>query len=63
MVRNRKSRACTKSHDSGKDDVFNEVAGRAWTHYTRSWKSTRPVTTIKSNETVPMNLQEHSEEA
>ena len=41
-----------------KDDVFHEVAGRAWTHCTRSCRSTRPFTTIKSNEMKPMNLQE-----
>ena len=26
-----------------KDDVFHEVAGRAETHCTGSWKSTRPI--------------------
>ena len=41
-----------------KDDVFHEVAGRAQTHCTRSWRSTRPFTAIKSNEMKPMNLQE-----
>ena len=54
----RKSRACTESHDSRHDDVFYEVAGSAWTHCTRSWRSTRQFTTIKSNEMKPMNLQE-----
>ena len=39
----RRSRACTESHDSGQDDVFHEVAGRAHTHCTRSWSSTRPI--------------------
>ena len=34
-----------------KDDVFHEVM-------TRSWRSTRLVTTIKSNEMKPMNLQD-----
>ena len=41
-----------------KDDVFHEVAGRAETHCTRSWRSVRPFKTIKSNEMKPMNLQE-----
>ena len=54
----RKSRACIESHDSGQDDVFHEVAGRAWTHCTRSWRSARPFTTVKSNEMKLMNLQE-----
>ena len=54
----RKSRACTESHDSRRYDVFHEVARRAQTHCTRSWRSTRPFTTIKGNEMKPMNLQE-----
>ena len=49
----RKSRACTESHDSRQDDVFHEVVGRASTHRTRSWRSTRSFTTIKSNEMEP----------
>ena len=35
------------------DDVFHEAAGRAWTHRTRSWRSTKLFTTIKSNEMMP----------
>ena len=41
-----------------KDNVFQEVAGRAWTHCTRNWRSTKLFTTIKSNEMMPINLQE-----
>ena len=47
-----------ESNDSMQDDVFREVAGRAQTHCTRSWRCSRPFTTIKSNEMKPMNLQE-----
>ena len=38
--------------------MFHEVAGRAWTHCTRSWRSAEPFTSIKSDEMKPMNLQE-----
>ena len=43
-----------------KEDVFHEVAGRAQTHCTRSWRSTRLFTTINSNEMKPINLQEEA---
>ena len=39
----RKSRACVESHDSRQYDVFHKVAGRTYTHCTRSWRSTKPI--------------------
>ena len=47
-----------KRAQRAKDNVFHEVAGRAQAHCTGSWRSTKPFTTIKSNEMKPMNLQE-----
>ena len=41
-----------------KDDVFNEVAGRAWPTAREVGEVRGQFTTIKSNEMKPMNLQE-----
>ena len=50
-------------HREPKMTCFTKLQEGLRPHCTRSWRSTRPFTTIKSNEKKPMNLLEDSEEA